>query len=166
MFYCAIDETSFKRFRTAVDAIDKRIRFWKTELPKLMFFEYYRRVLTNIEVQRYESNYLPLNEKYQIWKMNHGYPDTFWEKFGNVRAAIRNIKPIPLKSGDTEGFIFALNLPYVTHVENGYDGPGKGGAPMHIPARPLFGPTLEELKRDFYTYAKQVFEDLNMTWSK
>jgi hypothetical protein len=167
MFDITLEQTYKVRFTKALGQIDRRTRFWKKELPRLYMMEYYQAVLRAIETEQYAAYYAPLSEKYKKWKMEHTGSNKFWIKTGATVSALASMVPMPVSQSD-DYTAYMMNIPdelrYIWNVENGFSGSGKGGAPMTIPARPVFGPTFDAVQKRFELYTKRALADLNTAW--
>jgi hypothetical protein len=167
MFNISFEGNSVARFTKALGQIDKRTRYWKNELPRLYMLEYYRAVLQAIESERYAAYYAPLSDKYKKWKENHAEDTKFWVKTGATRSALATMTPVSTKESD-DYIEYMMNLPdslwYISLIEQGFRGSGKGGAPLTIPARPVFGPTFDVVQARFESYTKRALADLNTVW--
>lgn len=172
MFDIRLEKRYEVRFTKALKAVDKRTRFWKDDLPRYFITSYYRAVLRAIETQKYAANYDPLSKKYKAWKAAHNMPTGFWRKTGETRKALqeRAWKASPVSQSDDYveyiGSLPASIAWYVGLTEWGYRGHGKGGAPMVIPFRQVFSPTLENMQSEFEAYTKRKLAELATDWGK
>lgn len=172
MFDVRLEKRYEVRFTKALKAVDKRTRFWKDDLPRYFITLYYRTVLRAIESQRYAANYDPLSTKYKKWKASHGYSPKFWVKTGRTLSALkeRSWRAMPVSKSDSY-VEYIGSLPdeiswYVGLTEWGYRGRGKGGSSMVIPARQVFGPTLDNMRAEFESYTKRQLSELATIWGR
>jgi len=118
--------------------------------------DYLKLVYLNIVNQRYSAGYEPYSEKYGKWKSKRGPESRFWILSGDLLQALSMWKKgkfgwvsgIPAGILDSGGKNYSgLGKPtYIGAYGRIMEYGGSFEGQVH-PARPVFGPTLEEYKK-------------------
>ncbi len=153
MFKVGLVQSDVTRFNRALDRIAHKARTQEQILPFNASTDYKHLLIRNILTQKYAGSYAPYSERYAKWKAQTMMMGShFWMLFGDLRESIATFK-VP------GGFFSGIPV-------GAFDSGGKSmfGTPDELkgkskrismygrameygigqPARPLFGPTLNE----------------------
>lgn len=145
-----IDPSAFNRARTR---LDRRLRYWKRELPYRVALLYIDAVQRAITTQNFPQRYAPHSKNYK--KSN----DLFWVKTGDL---LEEIMTAPLATIENTadysslGFRFSRKaLDTIKFMEEGT---------VNMPARPLFGPLYTQTATEFLRLTGWALTDLKNTF--
>lgn len=153
-----------RKLRGKVRALDRRLKYYRNELPYLMLTQYRKGVINAIRSQdpSYMGGYEPLNEKYLAYKQSKGFNTGFWRMTSDLLRELQSPDSAEISNSDFNSLIYVLSIaPYelgkVTANEFGTS---------KIPSRPLFTPAFQDLEIEFLMKTGTYLEDLHNTWRR
>ena len=160
MIQFEVNKRDFDRIMRDLDRVAaKADRYARDEGPRRLAVDYKQFLLAAIFSGRYDSLYAGYNLRYSAWKAEYGRATGFWTLFGDL---VQNIKFFKTGTGwftgVPEGVFDSGGKSWLGHGDKGESkeiawygwimelGGSYGRGGKH-PARPIFGPTLEEFSQ-------------------
>ena len=174
MFWVELDTKQLRAIRAALLRLNKRALYWKDEIPRQGAALYVQQVINNIISNKFSASYPGYSDIYKKYKPE-GSP--FWKLAGDLIAAV-SFERLQ-QAGDKTWFFAGIKRGLFDSGGKNIKGRGKpkeiywyamiqeyGGTfrgQVH-PARPLFGPTFNNLADTFDKKLEVVYRDFKGAW--